>query len=869
MKKLSWKLKSGLIILGGGALLSIIPIAMTSCSTTKQPNKLIELNKQFIENEQKFVSKSGSRMPIFDQNTRSADKSIENIIKNAENAINSLESYKNSTSLNQNEIIWIDSYIFQWQLKIDNLKSGMIYLGSNLDGSRILSTSSNWIRDNTSSALNIYPLNPETGDPDKSAAPLRDLVTNLPNSIQNAIDYINDFKLYLDYGSKQYGFQPSSIHKKLLINQLLGFFYQAELNILANDSTKTEISLEEFTKLSSGNNYFKDVYNDLISKVNYLSSNQKNEIQNRLNNLKNKVDDFIVWYGGEYYTNPHSFSPTISSGNKIKLTKTSNSEVEKTLYAGTNGDVPIYGVGLTNSDLNQRNIGLGWMSLQNMNSYPYNDKVKNGNDVYQQMLLNNNSINTTAFEIYKQGIDLTTKGMNNMNSIATQAKNIIANGLSGNIMYDDDGIGPNAPKSTQLTGSDFEKFNLWLNQEDFFWGRESLTGDQLTQFIDKYWNNPSTEKLKKYKEIIKTQGYESNWLNKNTINGQATGTITGNQALAGAVLSLQDYINFKEATDKVFDSNFNPIKDYVISPYNYNIREDIGVGMEGPRDSQQFQYNCDPYYSLPKWSVSSLTTHEGKMGHHTQQQYWTEYLENGNGENSSGPGYTFINDAFHEGWAVFTEWFANELGIYGSNLDPNTRIPNDWLNAKGLVPSYDANKLTELTNIMKDLHAGVYYSKVVGDDNSNTKLQNSIKLANMLQYYGFLNEAQLRNMRLCLDTAYHYNAPSNETSSQNASLPFGASIKQVRDYMKNNSALGVGDISSESIRYLAIPSQATGYMLGKIIFEDLYKQVEQKLNITLVDNKTEIKKLFDLMLRNGEIPLQVLTDQVKSQYKIS
>ena len=866
MKKVNWKLKYSLI-LTGGALLLTVPIVATACSKTPVPNKLIQLNEQFVKNEDQYVSTSGSRMPIFDANSKTADKSIEQIISNAQEAIKSLETYKQSNKLSQNEIIWIDSYIFQWQLKIDNLKSGLVYLGSNLDGSRILSTSSNWIRDNTSSALNIYPLNPETGDPDKSASPLKDLVMNLSNSIQNAIDYINDFKLYLDYGSTQYGYQPSSIHKKLLINQLLGFFYQSELNAFANDSAKSEITLEDFVKLSDSDNYFTDVY-DLIKNINYLSSNQKNDIQNKLSSLKNKVDDFIVWYGTTYYTNDNSFSPVINKNNPIKLSKNSNQEIEKTLYSGTNGDVAIYGVGLTNSDLNTKNIGLGWMQLKNMDNYPYKDKVKSGNDIYQQMLVNNNSIDTTAFEIYKQGIDLSIKGINNMKNIANEAKSIIDGNLTGNIKYDEDGIGPKSAVDTELIGDDFQKFNLWLNQEDFFWGRETLNEQQLKEFIDKYWNNPSTETLKKYKTIIETQGYKSNWADKNTINGQSTGTVTGNQALAGAVLSLQDYINFKQATDALFDSNFNPINDYVISPYNYNIREDIGVGMEGPRGSEQFQYNCDPYYSLPKWSVSSLTTHEGKMGHHTQQQYWTQYLENGDGANSSGPGYTFINDAFHEGWAVFTEWFANELGVYGSDLDKDTRTPTNWLNAKGLVPSYNSKEISKLTETMKDLHGGVYYNKVIGD-NDDTKLQNSIKLTNMLQYYGFLNEAQLRNMRLCLDTAYHYNAPSNEQNQQDSSLPFGASIKQVRDYMSSNSALGVGDINSESIRYLAIPSQATGYMLGKIIFEDLYKVVEQKLSTSFIANKNEVKKLFDLMLRNGEIPLQVLQEQIKLQYKIS
>ncbi|MEG2342497.1 MAG: DUF885 family protein [Bacilli bacterium] len=164
---------------------------------------------------------------------------------------------------------------------------------------------------------------------------------------------------------------------------------------------------------------------------------------------------------------------------------------------------------------------------------------------------------------------------------------------------------------------------------------------------------------------------------------------------------------------------------------------------------------------------------------------------------------------------------------------------------------------------MKSLHGGVYFSKVIGNDDT-AKTENSIKLANMLQYYGFLNEAQLRNMRLALDTAIHYKGTNGDST-----LPYGASIKQVRDFMSANSALSIGDINSESIRYAVMPSQATGYMLGKIIFENLYNLVSTKLNTNLVTDKVAVKKLFDLFLRNGEIPLKVLEEQVKLEYGIT
>lgn len=409
----------------------------------------------------------------------------------------------------------------------------------------------------------------------------------------------------------------------------------------------------------------------------------------------------------------------------------------------------------------------------------------------------------------------------------------------------------------------FSDFNKWLNQEDFFFGREQFSDQpKLNEFINSYWTNPTDPKIKIAKNIFITQGYETPWRGKDTINGSPTGTVTGDQALAGAVSSYIWYNNFKNETDNLYNSNFNPIEDYILSPYNFDIKDDIGVGMEGPRGSCQFQYNADPYLSLPKWSLDTLTTHEGKMGHHTQQQEWTQYLAWGT-KLANTPGYVFTNGSYHEAWAVFMEWFANELNVYGSKTDFST--------SEGAVPNYDENKLATLTPAMQDYQNGVYYNKVKGGVNEKSKTKNSIQLANMLAYYGFLNEAQLRNMRMALDTAYH----SNTSVGSNSSLPYGSSIKQVRNYMTVNSALSIGDIKSESIRYLVMPSQATGYMLGKIEFQTMFEKVALSLyptltqveaNTSFIKDKNELKKFFNLCLKNGEIPIKVLKETIKNTY---
>lgn len=639
------------------------------------------------------------------------------------------------------------------------------------------------------------------------------------------------------------------------------------------------------------------------------------------------LDDFMNFYCGDYWKAEGSYggipgdfssesNSKVSNIPDLKLSRQNTSmtnviaddeasidetkEVEQTLTL-KDGSL-VYGLGYSTKDLKTKGIGIGYMNpktgVKSLNGQPYS-----GNEIYQQMLYNNNSVNTSAQEIYNTGMSLTSSGTSKMKEIASSViKDIYkeANESSFNptIWYTDD---PFTTKPQQKTineivktdGSDssstgvdtFTKFNVWLNQEDFFFGREKITD------ISDYWIQ-STPQIEKYKNIIKTQGYEEKWSGKASINGSDV-TVSGDKALAGAVLSLVSYTQFKDSTTKSYGDNFNNIADYVLSPYNFDIREDIGVGMEGPRGSKQFQYNCDPYYSLQKWSVASLTTHEGAMGHHTQQEYWTEYMPGTSGgkvlNDDLTPGYSFVNDAFHEGWAVFTEWFAAELGTYGtwgsgSKYDGD-KVPTDWThNTSTILNIKDpTNPTSEEITFIKNYQGGTYWqlvSNITSSDGNSVYTSYAdiavaaTKLANMLAYYGFLNESQLRNMRMALDTAVHYKGLNNGNDSLGKG---GASIQDERDFMKKNSGLGAGDISSESIRYLSIPSQATGYMLGKQIINDLYTKLKTKVQDInksnanydfVIDGKNDIKGLFDLILRNGEIPLQVMIDVVTKQFDL-
>lgn len=936
-----------------GAALVIAPTAtlLSSCSSEIQTNQIVKINKQYSSNESEQLTKtysfpqySSASTPEVKSGDVTTQASVQKLYDNAKKAKAELETFKtsNSSSLGIDEQIWLDSYITQWDIKIKNIETGLIYLGADpISGSRMLSSRANSIANNIKDAINIYDLNEETGDPD-TTKPNESLIKNINSKIDDAIAFIRSIKGFLTDGM-ELQIMPSQLTKKSFIKQTVQFFYQDLVNAKLPNETGSINVTDLFTtsnNTSSSNKYFtqtfKAIYDEQAKKMGVTND----KIDDKLNELSKSLDEFMNFYCGKYWKATGSYGGVPTSSNnganqnpvsipdltlsrqnlgttnsapnsKPQAAEADTKEVEQTLTLTLkDGVLKVYGLGYSTQDLKTKGIGLGYMTPK-AGATSLSGKAYSGNEIYQQMLYNNNSVNTSAQEIYNTGMSLTSSGTTKMKKIASNVitdiyKETNESSFNPTIWYTADPfkIKPQqktikdiltpseAPKagdadSPSNSPDSFTKFNVWLNQEDFFFGREKITN------ISDYWIQ-STPQIEKYKNIIQTQGYEEKWSKKTNIDGSDV-TVSGDQALAGAVLSLLSYTQFKDSTSKSYSANFNSIADYVLSPYNFDIREDIGVGMEGPRGSKQFQYNCDPYYGLQKWSVASLTTHEGAMGHHTQQEYWTEYMPGTSDgkvlNDDATPGYSFVNDAYHEGWAVFTEWFAAELGTYGtwgsgSKYDGN-KVPTDWThNTSTILNIKDpTNPTSEEIAFIKNYQGGTYWQLVSNITKSSdgkpayTSYADiavaATKLANMLSYYGFLNESQLRNMRMALDTAVHFKGLTVTDGNLGQG---GASIQDERDFMKKNSGLGAGDISSESIRYLSIPSQATGYMLGKQIINDLYTKLKTKVqNINksnpnydfVIDGKNDIKSLFDLILRNGEIPLQVLIDVVTKQFGLT
>ena len=182
--------------------------------------------------------------------------------------------------------------------------------------------------------------------------------------------------------------------------------------------------------------------------------------------------------------------------------------------------------------------------------------------------------------------------------------------------------------------------------------------------------------------------------------------------------ALTDYYVFKDNANDVVASYFKPIKtDYSIEPTPAESEMYDGVASY---DDNVFTLNTNPDYSLQKWNVSTLLLHEAAPGHHFQNAYAQEYPPANLPDYMQDIWYT----AYGEGWALYTEWLGIEMGIYG---ELNAQNQPTFVNGKGMCTS-DTD--------YSQFQGGIYTDE---------------QECNALQYFGSLNEAQLRNMRLAVD----------------------------------------------------------------------------------------------------------------------
>jgi uncharacterized protein (DUF885 family) len=111
------------------------------------------------------------------------------------------------------------------------------------------------------------------------------------------------------------------------------------------------------------------------------------------------------------------------------------------------------------------------------------------------------------------------------------------------------------------------------------------------------------------------------------------------------------------------------------------------------------------------------------------------------------------------------------------------------------------------------------------------------------QWYGRLNDEQLRAMRLVVDTGLHAKGWTRE---------------QAIKFMLDNSTMAESDVVSEVERYIAWPGQALGYKVGDLRIQGLRHKAEQALG-----PKFDLRDFHREVLSDGAVPMDVLEAKVE------
>ncbi|MDE5651624.1 MAG: DUF885 domain-containing protein [Ureaplasma sp.] len=892
-------------------------LSLSSCSKSESQSKyelsLSVAKKLYSDYNTELndaVGTGGGYYQVTSSNEQQVIDVVNKYLNETNNLIEKLNSNR-SSNMNDDDMnnfldlnIWLRGIQFELQTKLKLLNAKIRYL---ISGSYDQLLMTNYHKQFNSSVLSVA----NSWD----SATVEQKTTEL----QNLNKYINDIYSNLEEGL-QNNVTWSGVLAKHTIGALLQGLYQNELVSFATNSAVGS----KLTNLS-GTLFKNQKYTDWATKNSNPEEVAKlvDECQASLDKLMNFL--LTDYYNGIQYgksSNENSLSITVSTTNP------NEEDNSFSLKKADGSTVYISGLGLNTADLNTKDIGIGFSGTGGQEIYKaLLQKHTNITDVLtsDQYSLGNSQVENIKKAM--QGV------ANQIANLKVGPNNEWSETYMYDADSSDDTLGSKQITKTLraqgATNVDLATFFEWLNSDQFFNGRDRTSNQKMiignqevgvtgssnnpsspdlgVTFVDStnpdstnnnytYETWPRNAQLGSNNDYVRrvigyvgdtdpektiTLGdagnlyvkYITEQLSPETIQDatpkkytETPNSITPEAAYIGASKAVRQYLEYKEGTVKHLTAVFEQTSS------NYTLRTAIGgaayanSGKGGTswvdNGTGGFYLDVNPYFGLQKWSMSTLSNHEGVTGHVFQFNYALEHP-------GSKDAVEIDSTAYAEGWGLFSEWLATQLGVYGTPVPLSADISNTGKlsNINGVLelPAFGVESKTNNIEQYKNQYEysnGTYWITPYSADNSK-QAGNSQTYYDALQYFGFLNERQLRAMRITVDVGIH--------SGKNGGFAVGTgySLNEARDYLKSNSGLGLDDIKRETKRYLEYTAQATSYYNGLIEMQNYFikaktsyenvntgKQFMDWKNPETTNKNTA--PLFSLILRNGNVPLEAL-----------
>ena len=209
-----------------------------------------------------------------------------------------------------------------------------------------------------------------------------------------------------------------------------------------------------------------------------------------------------------------------------------------------------------------------------------------------------------------------------------------------------------------------------------------------------------------------------------------------------------------------------------------------------------------------------------------------------------------IAPTYTTGRYVGGSWESQKAGIYWVNtfnLPSRTLYTMPALTLHEAVPGHHlqnaiAAELKDLPKFRTSYYISAFgegwglYSEFLGEEMGMYETPYDL--------FGRYTYEMWRACRLVVDTGIHDKGWTRE---------------KALNYMAENTALSMHEVTTEIDRYIGWPGQALSYKVGEIKIRSLRKLAETELGVDF-----NLGEFHDVILRNGSIPLAVLEEKVKN-----